>query len=77
MVRSARRDEPIRKITFSLPTKSMERIEKIANIIEAVTMSEVIRNALKYYEVAVLAKREGKDVVIKEHDGRESSIFSH
>lgn len=76
MAKSTRQEETAKKITFSIPLKSLERLQNIAEIIEAVTMSEVLRNALRYYETAVLAKESGADVFIREPGGREISIFS-
>lgn len=77
MPKVTRGREEMMRITLSLSAKSMQRLDSLVEITEASSRAEVLRNALRLYEVAVISKNDGGDVLIKEENGKETSVFSH
>ena len=69
--------EQMMRITLSLSVKSMKRLDSLIEITEATSRAEVLRNALRLYEAAVMSKKEGGDVFVKDGNGKETSVFSH
>lgn len=63
------------KITLKLPKKSMDRLSVLMDETEATSKSEVLRNALRLYEVVVRGKNEGKYVFIEDRNGKRDSVF--
>ena len=62
--------------TISLPIKSMDRLDNLVHETEAASRAEVLRNALRLYEHAIMCRKEGAEVYVKDRDGKETSVFS-
>lgn len=65
--------KPVRR-TVEFHPKTVARLEKIKEGIEAGSHTEVIRTALQLYEVCFDAKKSGATIVIKKPDGTETTL---
>jgi hypothetical protein len=66
---SASRGKTIR-LSLVLPEKSGSRLETLKMLTEASSYTEVIRNAIRFYEAVVLEYEKGNKMQIIDKDGR-------
>jgi hypothetical protein len=59
---------------WALPDATLERIDAIRQATDASTDTEVIKRALKLYDLAVRSEKAGLRVVFKDDKGNESSV---
>lgn len=69
MARRASSTMGVRRMHFSLPPRSVERLDELARRTEASSQTEVIKEALLTYEALVSRLEEGKKFFMKEDDG--------
>jgi len=74
--KSAMRGRTVR-LNLVLPDKSASRLEKLKELTEASSYTEVIRNAIRLYEAIVMEYEKGNKVQIVDKDGKPlgTSIF--
>jgi hypothetical protein len=72
--KAAPRLEEGKRFQIVLPAQSVARLDKLQEMTEAATAAEVIRNAIRVYEALVKEIKDGKAILIKEHDGTLSQI---
>lgn len=66
-----------KRITLVLNEKSLDRLDFLVEATEASSRTEVLKNALRLFEVCVNGKKEGKDIFMKDEKGRISTLFPH
>jgi hypothetical protein len=70
---SAVRSKSLR-LNLLLPGKSASRLEKLKELTEASSYTEVIRNAIRFYEAVVLEYERGNKVQIVDKNGHPTGI---
>lgn len=63
------------KTELTLPQKSMDRLNRLVEITESGSVSEVIRNAIRLYEGAANEVMNGGVVVVIRKDGAQIPVF--
>lgn len=74
MPRQKKKERPIR-LSLSLSPKVKNRLEKLQDLCEADSMTEVIRRSLAVYEVLLENQHEGGVTFVREQDGREREVL--
>ncbi|MBI2714851.1 MAG: ribbon-helix-helix protein, CopG family [Rhizobiales bacterium] len=76
--RSANKVSSIRhkslRLNLVLPDKSASRLEKLKELTEASSYTEVIRNAIRLYEAMVMEYEKGNKVQIVDKDGHPTGV---
>lgn len=62
------------RLNLLLPTKSIERLDRLKEKTEAASYTEVIRNAIRLYEGIVLEYEKGNKVQIIDAEGRPTTL---
>ncbi len=63
-----------RRMSFVLPDRSVARLDKIKTEQELTSYTDVVRQALRMYEWALAANRDGKQFYVKDADGTETKV---
>lgn len=68
---------PLKRVQFDLPEKSMQRLQALKNKTESVSYAEVVKNALRLYEAVIEQAEAGNTFFLKDKEGneREYAIF--
>lgn len=59
----------VRRVQLDLPPRAFRRLLDLKAETEASTYAEVIRNALKFYAVAIEEYEAGNELMLKQRDG--------
>jgi hypothetical protein len=59
-----------RRVQLELPQRSMDRLLNLMDVTDASTYTEVMKNALRLYEAIIKEVESGKEIMIKEKDGK-------
>ncbi len=69
MSRPAKENKPeMKRVQMDMPPKSLMRLKRLQDITEASSYTEVVRNALRLYEVLVDEYEAGNELLIKRDD---------
>lgn len=63
------------RINIEVHNRVKERIDRIIYKTEIETITDVIKDALYLYEQFLDAENEGKEIVIRDKDGKEKVVF--
>ena len=64
------------RLSLELPTRVRDRLERLREISEADSLTEVIRRALTIYDVLLATTREeGGKVILRRQDGSEREVI--
>lgn len=63
-----------RRLNLNLTESVHARLQNLQNLTEADNVTEVIRNAVAYYDFLVQNQNAGKRIVIKNDDGSEETL---
>jgi hypothetical protein len=70
----SKRDER-QRLNLVITPKSKERLERLMRVTEADTSAEVIRNALRFYEVAINYSTGEKEFLLRDKKTGETSVW--
>ena len=59
-----------KRLTVVLPERSVRRLNALVERTEASSYTEVLKNALRLYEALVDEAEKGREILIREEDGR-------
>ena len=59
---------PLKRIQMDMPPKSVERLKRLQNITESSSYAEVLKNALRLYEVIIDEVEAGNEICVKNGD---------
>jgi hypothetical protein len=62
------------RVQFEVSSKSLERLELLKKEIEAKSYAEVIKNALRLYELLIKERAKGSQFVVRDLDGNLSPL---
>lgn len=68
-----------KRVELRLPERSAERLDRLVRETEADSVADVIRNAIRLYEWAVMSAQEGKELClrdVKTGEIRTASVFA-
>lgn len=69
MARPAKENKPeMKRVQMDMPPKSLLRLKRLQEVTEASSYTEVVRNALRLYEVLVDEHEAGNELLIKRGD---------
>lgn len=63
------------RVQFDLPPLAMDRLIKLKERSEATSYAEVVKSALRLYEVLATMAESGGSVTLKSADGRERELI--
>ena len=63
-----------RRMSFVFPQRSVARLDKIKEEQELTSYTDVVRQALRLYEWALEASRDGKEFYVKDANGNETKV---
>jgi hypothetical protein len=69
MARPANENKPeMKRVQMDMPPKSLLRLKRLQEVTEASSYTEVVRNALRLYEVLVEEYEAGNELLVKRGD---------
>lgn len=69
MPRPAKANKPeVKRVQMDMPPKSLMRLKRLQDVTEASSYTEVVRNALRLYEVLVDEYEAGGELLVKRGD---------
>ena len=63
------------RLNLTLTQQAKKRLETIQKVTEADTLTEVIRDAIKLYDLAVQHQKSGGRLILKTEDGEKDILF--
>ena len=67
-------DIKMKHVTIRLPPKASKSLKEMAEE-EGVTMNELIRRAINFYDVKIQAKKQDKKIVLEDEGGRREWVM--
>lgn len=74
MTRAASKEMKVR-LNLEVPERVRENLDRLRELADADSMTEVVRRALMVYDALLTAHKEGAKVVVRRRDGREETLF--
>jgi uncharacterized secreted protein with C-terminal beta-propeller domain len=74
MTRPKHTEEKVR-LNLDLPKSIRERIERVRTMIEADSLTEVVRRSISLFEALIEFKSEGARIIIRNKNGSEIEIY--
>lgn len=66
MPRPVKENKPeVKRVQMDMPPKSLQRLKDLQDVTEASSYTEVVRNALRLYEVLIKEHQAGAELLIK------------
>jgi hypothetical protein len=67
-------EKPTARVQFEVSSRSLERLKALKGKIEANSYAEVVKNALRLYEVLLAERENGSQFLVRDVDGNLSPL---